>query len=236
MQQSHDDLIIDIEEGKVNELALLPYGIKNMPTMHAEEMFRIGTKLLSEDSTLSKNGVVALTGLNRGDIDKAKIIAKFYDCDMEKFKEAFVTSKKITWQEFCRVHIKRQRLQHREIKDEDMIHLASEVKRALGRFVTEKAEGMTKYFNEIRKMITRVIPPAESIADKNYLRYYQCCCCGAEPDSPDGHHIGTLKSERFVHFPVCDTCKELHIRPDWERIARMYANYAINLEHYLDKL
>jgi hypothetical protein len=80
------------------------------------------------------------------------------------------------------------------------------------------------------------VPLAEAIYDTAYLKYSECCCCGEYPPPENGFMLKQYKNDTYIQYPICDRCEEDGKEPDTERIMRMYAGYAINLEQMIDRI
>jgi hypothetical protein len=88
----------------------------------------------------------------------------------------------------------------------------------------------------IRNIITRYLPPDDTIGDINYLKYYDCCCCG-DPDVPeDGYNLAIYKGIKYIKYPICNDCLSKGKGPDPERLVQLYSSYSLILEEYLDRL
>jgi hypothetical protein len=91
----------------------------------------------------------------------------------------------------------------------------------------------TDGLSEIRDFIARHMPYSSSIFDHNFLKYYQCCCCGSFDAPADGFELEKVDG---LLFPICDSCRELQMPVDYKRVAEIYQNYAVNTEYAFFKI
>ena len=91
----------------------------------------------------------------------------------------------------------------------------------------------------LRKVLMHGTAFRKEIADKDYLSYSPCCCCGEYDDIPiGGFRLSEVRTEEktIIKYPKCDKCFEGQKRVDWQLIAEMYFNYARNIEYVFDQI
>lgn len=91
----------------------------------------------------------------------------------------------------------------------------------------------------LRKMLMHGTAFRKEIADRDYLSFSPCCCCGEYEDIPiGGFRLTEVKTEEGVaiKYPKCDSCLDKKASVNWELIAGMYFNYARNIEYVFDQI
>lgn len=83
---------------------------------------------------------------------------------------------------------------------------------------------------DIRSKINKKVQSDLTIADKEYIKYYECSCCGSYPPPEHGYIISETEG---MFYPICESCYVKEEPPDYKRIAKMYSNYSISLSRVL---
>ena len=102
------------------------------------------------------------------------------------------------------------------------------------RFSPEVREDIAKSFQRFIVMASKYTPTMPDIDDKYYLKYSDCCGCGA-PAPYTGHTIEYVGNERPIPLPFCETClDEPSLKVNWKNEAIMFLMYSVQLEQLVN--
>lgn len=213
-------------------------------TLHwytALHIYRVGFLCVEERKRTKKRNFTAhkSSGLNMVDLRRAIRLVKKYETEAaftQAWKEWHHPTTK-TFHSFCRTHLPHNVKRNRKEQSMPEEKLLEKLVTRIGELKTdpERMPKLAVSMNNIRRVINRAVPPLEDLADTNYIKYYACACCGAYPPPPDGYEERLFNTGLFqMRYPICETCIAEEKEPDWQRVAVMYASYALNLEYATD--
>lgn len=207
----------------------------------AYQMFMIGVVMNSPSfnaARLPMRQLADTLGVKLVKLTMAKSLAKRFDNSPDKFMR-FLDSKQLDmkWAKLTQYIFGKQKSMQDILKGItgltyhvlELIKCAEELKPEERREVYEK-------LISTRKILDKFAPFHEDIADKQYLRFSPCACCGEYPPPPEGFALISYANSvgAAIQYPVCPLCNKNGIAPDKDRIAEMYAGYAVSMEHAVD--
>lgn len=224
--------------GKIKEL--LPHeGLANR--QEAYQMFMIGVVMNRPDFNEARapaRQIAEALGVKTVKLTMAKSLAKRFDNDPDKFMRYIDHNNlDMKWTKLTQHIFGKQKSLQDILKGItgltyhvlELIKCASDLKPEERREVYDKLVGT-------RKILDKYAPFHDNIADKNYLRYSACACCGEYPPPEGGFELISYANSvgAAIQYPVCIMCKKNGIDPDKDRIAEMYAGYAYGMEQAID--
>lgn len=209
--------------------------IKSLPRKRLIKMFDLGCVFAQGKTTLPQREQAKLLNLNHKIFTMMMTTARKFDYNKDKFI-AYCDEKGITgWVQYLN-HIMPK-------KDVDVLKLSANLENRIGKlFNTLQTNGhddKNKYYEalaRIRDKITRYVPLDNQLINNKYVQYYECCCCGEYPPPKEGFRVLRYNQSHYLSYPICQNCYDDKKQPNLERIALMYASYAINLEQAYDKI
>lgn len=208
----------------------------------AYQMFMIGVVMNSpsfNEAKVPMRQIAETLGVKAVKLTMAKSLAKRFDNDPDKFMRYIdLHGLNMKWSQLTQ-HIFGKQKNVQEILKGIVgltYHVLELIKCANQLPADERREVYEKLVST-RKVLDKFAPFHEQIADKNYLRYSPCACCGEYPPPPDtGFELASYANSvgAAIQYPVCPLCKKNGITPDKDRIAEMYAGYAVGMEQAVD--
>ena len=203
----------------------------------AIHLFKIGTLCVQERKKfgIANYSAHMASGANITFIRKAIRLSKMFDGNEKAFVNAYDnwTHKNKTFSSFCHEHLpEKKRKRNTELRYEERLLEFVVTKIRKSKDDPNLILPLSNTLNNIRRAINRYLPPVSDLADEHYIQYYGCCSCGEHPPTEDGCEVITVKEQGvLMRYPMCPSCIESGAEPDYERVAFMYASYALNTEY-----
>jgi hypothetical protein len=198
--------------------------LKSDKNSKLDSMFDLGLAIRSADMTAED--AAAVFAFSRQDMGRLIAIMEHFGYDKDKYSEFIRDNKINTLSRLYAIVTGEKSTRNRGPK-------VSASRNAIYDFIrTAKASGDMEMFDELRRIrdaIMRVVPPRGEVMDKNYFKYSECVCCGAEPEG-EGHELTAHKEHLYVKMPVCKECTDMGAQPDYEKVALLYAGYSLITE------
>ena len=173
-------------------------------------------------------------------LSMAKSMAKKFDCDIDKFMiEVDKLGGEISWNRLTQLLAKKRRSSQEIIKGLKQLALyVITIANEAQSMDSDERSRVYDEFKSVRKVLDKHAPYVDEVADKNFLRYSACCCCGTYPPPAEGFNLAEKQHTMGyrIFYPVCNNCKNNGIQPSDALIADMYAGYAYGLEQAIDKI
>lgn len=225
-ENSVDEVVQDLEQYS-----------KNIDEANKERFlsyFDMGVKAngLYDTYRMTKAEAAAKIGVNVFQLSLYIRIADYFKQDRQWF-QVFLNNKKYT--SFDKIV-------------EDTIGYKKEYKimtkatrRAVSDSIKRAIIGEQNAFDQIKGLynsLRRIVPQTNVIKDLDYFKYAECNYCGAEAVD-EGHELYVHK--QYIKIPFCKFCfKETKQDPshiiDWEKVACLYATYAIECENEYENI
>ena len=205
-------------------------GMKLRKEEEALKYFRMGCLLLEYADLEHKNKISMrefgkITQVPYRKLSYLKTLAKKYNRNEQKFIEAYEEYGATSFDSFLRNEYPRER-KYKTLSNK-MTQRLNEMMASLRR-----GDATPDIYNElktIRDEVNRFIPIVENIVDKNIIMYGNCCGCD-EPAPPEGWEIHRDDEYKYIQYPLCPKCDA----PDYKLVSKLYATYAIGMEHAND--
>ena len=231
------------KENKINDVSEFIgtlKGFKQLVDEHDRDqlaaMFDVGVLIfVSKNKEVTFRELGNIGGIPYPHLSIAQTIARLWKCDKVKFMEHCANENINSWRqalkEFGPMRKRRKNRLGKKIHEVylTMIALHDNAKN----FDANKEEYDAMV--EILQKCAKYVPAKKKLTSPHYLKYQDCVCCGMEPPRK-GHLEKHHPAFDWLKYPVCEKCSEEKKQPDWERVAKIYACYAIDLENALDKL
>ena len=198
------------------------------------EQFRLGVLLQQNQTDVTIQQLAEMLGIPRKQLLLASSLAAHFDCDESKARAAFYALEPPrTYYQLYRVL---RRAKHKKTLSNRSVRTTLE--RLIQHIYAlkhdpEQYPQLVHDLSKVRAAINRHIPQDFTEIDENFLRYSNCCCCGASEPPDVGYTLYTHKRFAYLRYPVCNTCEAdgQSQNPDFERVAQLYALYAQQLEY-----
>jgi hypothetical protein len=201
--------------------------LKDQRKEEASMLFKLGASINS-----SKSGIVLGVIADQSEVSKQRLkmcckLAGSLNNNYERFLEEF---DKIELATFDKLYSKLVSQRNRR-----KVLATDKLKNILLQMETELEDADTRYYSmealrALRKRISNKLDVDMTIADKDYVKYYECSCCGLYPPPEDGFELIKVDD---VSVPICDNCFAHNNSIDYKRIIKMYYNYAIQLSRLI---
>lgn len=200
--------------------------IAHSPGSRLLNIFRLGVLIKNNQTLIGLPAVAEITDLTDREISlMLEMAATFNDCETD-FKTFIIDNGIESWEEY-QSHLRGPSIE--EIAPEEILRAARDMSYNIQKSILHNRSELLDAYRILRDAINRVLPPQTELFDREFLRYYQCGCCGN--DAPvEGNQ--TYPHELYPHLnvPICKDCKSLSQPINWELVAGMYASYANNTE------
>lgn len=202
----------------------------------AIDLFEMGVLIAKGKIDVPIKTLGETLGLHRRALQMAKKMAIHFDMDKDKFIKAYDESGIHTWSGFCNSIFKRQKSPHYpKSPNKAMEKVLGVTRNALKDPVEHQ---VLKDITKFRERLARLLPLRTIPADKIFMMYQDCAVCGDSAEATDGHTLIKAGEGVSVPVPVCDKCIDTYRKSDidWQRVAKYYYIYAMNLESDIDVL
>ena len=198
----------------------------------ARRLFVAGCTINKSTTTLFDTDIAILANVHPTRIKSAKLVAKFLDNDINKFDALFKSGEVKSWNGLVELATGKKEI----VTDYTLQHWELTLLKIIRRFSANPAK--TLYYNVLSRAqnkISKIVPPKPMISNHNFLKYFDCCCCGQEAPSA-GHNVVRYKIIPYVWFPRCEDCDLFKKDPDLMRLLKMYVTYTIDLDNTLNSI
>jgi len=182
-----------------------------------------------------------VTGLSNAGLWEMKATGRFFDGDTVAMKKFYVENGCKTYTNFSQKAKMAYGVKPPGIIPEAAIKkLYAKIRDYLIAHKTERGTdieiSLYKAFDLVRNTIDRYLPKKYYVTDKEYLKYAECCCCGKYPPPEEGFKLVAIDNwtNDKLQYPVCQDCIEEKVPPDLQKIALLYAGYALTIEKAFD--
>ena len=198
----------------------------------AEKYFDIGCLVGKSDTGISYREYGRMLGMPYRSVLGYKQVAEALGYDKKRFFEAMDGLEEKTWTTLYRKYCPAKRVDHRRT--------VTKLKAIVGQLLRSEENDETTHRQKleiisIRNMITRYCPADSTLKDKNYLPYSPCCCCGEKVIPPGGFHLREY-GKGYIKYPICPECENEGRAAEPDRILKLYATYALNMENLVFRI
>jgi len=201
--------------------------LKDQRRDEALMLFNLGAMLNKSTAGVTIAAIAEQTGVSKNRLKMCSKLAEALKNDLEIYKVEF---DKIELATFDKLYAKFVTNRVRKKPSS-----ADRLRVVLKQMELDMEDADTRYFaidalKGIRRRINNHIPPELTLADKEYIKYYECTACGSYPPPDDGYEITYVDD---VPVPVCGNCLKTDEHISMKRVAKMYHNYSIQMSRLI---
>jgi len=204
--------------------------IKELREAEAIKMFAIGV-LIAENSgkeLLSLRDIASYIDTSFSFLGLAKRIAEAFDYNEARFLKEYRKSGILSWKTFATKYLG-------ESRGDKIKVIPPKVKRGIVRSLNLiDEEKITQEdidaLRKLRRKINASLPAKDKLDEAEDLKYSICAGCGRDDAPPNGWELIHHHESKYLVYPMCPTCIENKVKPDFEKIAKIYALHSYLLE------